>query len=620
MKNKVAASLGVGLIALIVQADYVKLGAVRLASMNDAGAAVSALGILAEQPMIGMMAMGGLQQVVVQTFGQTDQSKPLGAVLYSKTALPDFKDMKADEFAEVMSGIATNLAFAIYVPVPGSEEDYLKSKGATNTVDGALTAGDELFAVVQDGYAVWGDNPTTVKQAAAEMDGTLRAKLDGMVLEVDSGKAVIRKYSEFMAAMNRMQQQRQAERVSMMDMPVKTNAWTTALEDYQRASMEASAKMLDQIDSLVIGLGADINRGINIGVFCGFVPGSDLAVILEKAVPVPPELYDAVPASADFFIAVGDEAKTSYDTLMSLEVAAQTLLPQIEDEVLRTKAESLVDGLVAITKQSGASLTFADRDKQGRMVLVSKTTSVDPAKYLAMNGRFFAEFISMIDQLAPGQKFATFDAASFKMGFDFASLVNLVKTKFGMAGDDDAEEIEKVYKALDALMGRSLEGFCKLEGGSVVGVVRAAGSDYEIPAAGDGAANAARIAAILPAGSTATPFEVGSVSLSSLIRHYGARIAAAVGEDGEATAKRFDALPEAVPGGLTVAAWAEGPVMKASMNLSASEFKWFVKAIPALDALVPEPTADFEFIDETDLSDDGYDADDPDDDEDPAAE
>ena len=42
-------------------------------------------------------------------------------------------------------------------------------------------------------------------------------------------------------------------------------------------------------------------------------------------------------------------------------------------------------------------------------------------------------------------------------------------------------------------------------------------------------------------------------------------------------AKVFAALPDAAPGGLTMAAWAEGPAVKASMNLSAAEFKWFVK-------------------------------------------
>ena len=178
MQNKTAVSLCVVLAALCAPADYVKLGSARFSSLNDVGSAASALGILAEQPMIGMMAMGGLQQVVTQTFGMADQSKPMGAVVYYKTALPDFKGMEAEAFAVSMAGMATNLAFAIYVPVSGPEEDYLKSRGATNAVDGAYTADDTLFAVVQGGYAVWGDSPATVKLAAGEMAGALAHELN----------------------------------------------------------------------------------------------------------------------------------------------------------------------------------------------------------------------------------------------------------------------------------------------------------------------------------------------------------------------------------------------------------------------------------------------------------
>ena len=215
MQNKTAVSLCVVLAALCAPADYVKLGSARFSSLNDVGSAASALGILAEQPMIGMMAMGGLQQVVTQTFGMADQSKPMGAVVYYKTALPDFKGMEAEAFAVSMAGMATNLAFAIYVPVSGPEEDYLKSRGATNAVDGAYTADDTLFAVVQGGYAVWGDSPATVKLAAGEMAGTLKSKLDGMAVEIDYGKAVLQKYGEFMTGMNQMQKQMAAEMATM---------------------------------------------------------------------------------------------------------------------------------------------------------------------------------------------------------------------------------------------------------------------------------------------------------------------------------------------------------------------------------------------------------------------
>ena len=38
-----------------------------------------------------------------------------------------------------------------------------------------------------------------------------------------------------------------------------------------------------------------------------------------------------------------------------------------------------------------------------------------------------------------------------------------------------------------------------------------------------------------------------------MIRHYGARIAPAIGEDGEDVG--FAALPDAAPGGWTMAAW-----------------------------------------------------------------
>ena len=581
MNTKAAGALVGILSAFFAQADYVKLGSARISSMNDLGSAASALGILAEQPMIGMMAMGGLQQGVMGTFGAADALKPMGAIIYSKVALPDFKGLDSDALEGLMEGMATNIAYAVFVPVSEPVDAYLKGRGATNAVDGAFKGEGPMFVVAADGYAVWGDSPATVKIAAAERADVLKAQIDGSAVEVSYGKLLMRKYGEFMPAMMAMQKQMEAEMAGETE---GTNVWKRALEEYQEASIATAAKMLDQIDALVIGFGADVNRGVGIGALCAFAPGSDMAAIMQKAVPVSPALYAAIPANSDLFYAVGDAGQMAYDTEASLTAASKTLVPQIADAAIRAQVETILADLLAVTKESGASAMFLDRDKAGRLVVVSQSAAGNPEQLLAKVAKIHVAARAVLDALMPGQTFMTGDATG-KLGIDFPGLFKALEAKFASPGDETSpEEMEKFFKVLDVLFGRSLEGASQVRGGSVVNVCRPVGSDYAPPVAGDGAANAARMAALMPKSASAKPFQVFSMSSSSLVRHYGRKIAAALGEDGAEAVKMFDTLPEAPAGGIGMVVWAEGSAMKASMNLSAAEFKWFVKLFAQLAA------------------------------------
>ncbi|MGI5869533.1 MAG: hypothetical protein ACOX9C_08850 [Kiritimatiellia bacterium] len=611
MKNKTVVSLCIAVAALCVQADYVKLGSVRLASLNDVGSAAAALGILAEEPLLGTMAIGSLQQAIMEAFGTPDQAKPLGVVLYSKTALPDFKNKTAEQFMAAMSDMQENLAVAIYMPVSGSAQGYLKERGATNAVDGAFTADETLYAVVQGDYAVWGDSPATATRAAADMAETLKSVLDGMAVEVHVDSVTLKKYAEAQVGMKQMQKQLQKQIEEQMkeapdEMEEETgktagaaddadtdvcdvNSWAKAFERYEEASMEATAQMLEQIGSLALGLGLDIARGINLGASCDFAPGSDFAKLMTTAKAVDPALYAGVPASADLFYAVGDYGQMAYDSKQSLDLINAILLPQIKDEALRKQVADILARFVSTVQQSGASTLFVDRDSQGRMVFAGKVAYRDPAANQSLENQINADLGSIISKFLPVQTFATFDAPSGAVRIDFISLIKMLDSKF--SGEDDkidAEELDMVAKVFDALMGRSIEISRKLEGDSIVRLCRPVGSDYALPSSGDGATLAASVAALMPAGSAAKPFQVFALSPSSMLSHYASRLASVIGEDAKDVATLFAALPEAPRNGMTSVAWAEGSTMKASLNLSAAELKWFVKMFGKISEQVAE--------------------------------
>jgi hypothetical protein len=89
----------------------------------------------------------------------------------------------------------------------------------------------------------------------------------------------------------------------------------------------------------------------------------------------------------------------------------------------------------------------------------------------------------------------------------------------------------------------------------------------------------------MPKGSKANPSQMVSVSLGSMLKHYGLKAAKAVGEDGAEVVAMFETLPEAPVGGFTVVVWSEGATLREAVNFSAAECKWFMSFIKTCSSM-----------------------------------
>lgn len=578
MKRSSVFSVVLVSVTLSVQADLTRLASARVKSMNELGAAASAISIMAEQPMMGMMAMGALQQGAMQTFGTVDPLKPMAAVLYTKAPLPNFGEMIGSEEMDDFMGAGTNLAYVVLVPISQTAADYLKSRGATNEVGGVFKTDAEMYIVCKDGYAVCSNDPEAAKLAAGEIAKTLAPNLNNMVFEMTVGKILLEKYGEITKKGMEMSQ-------DIAGAPAQTNALEVAVKQYQKASMESMIGMMTQMDEATLGLNYDITAGLSFDMAFRFVKGSELEGVVKNSTPVKEAMYAAVPADSDFFMLVGKTSDSSYDSTKSLKLISDTLVKEIKDAEVRTKAESMIAGCLWMMDNVGETIGFLDRDKEGKMVFVSKAKANDNAKYWATGKSMNADGLAILNKYFPDQKAVAYDQKTGVSSIDFAEGIKMLVAKFGDGEAEDAEEIEVGLKAIDAVVGRKIESVTKMDGDYLSSICKPVGSVYAGPAKSDSAAVLARVKALMPKESKANPSQVMSLSLGSLLKHYGSGIAKAIGEDGAEMAAVFEGQPEAPVGGITAVVWSEGVTLREAVNFSAAECKWFMSFMKACSSM-----------------------------------
>ena len=572
MKRFLAVSV---LFAVVVSGSYAemtRLGSMRAKSMADMGAAASALAIMAEQPMMGMMAMGAMQQMAQQQFGEVDQTKPISFVLYSKAALPDFSTMDLQNDPLAMMAFATNIVYVAVVPVSLSAEEYLKGRGATDVVDGVARVNEESYVLCKDDYAIWSEDLEGVKQAGLDRATALTASLDTGVIEMVVEKVAIAKYAEFMEAMQKV------ETTDTEFTPL--GEFASAFAAYQKAQMKTMRQLIGEMNKVVLGLNYDLTGGLTMDILLDVEKTGSIGKMLQTASVIDADAYALIPANSDFFMVSANVSDQASETKKMLQNALTTLVPAIKDADIRKSAETMIAEAQWIYENTGEVVAFFDRDKEGRMVMVSRLKSKDSAPYLAAKKVASDSMMNIISKYAPGQKFFTYDSASQRAVLDFEQMIAFVSEKVGEA--PEADDTEKAMKAVDAVIGRKFEMSCHEQDGYTHQIGKAVGSDYAIPAATESSAIADRIKAIMPKGSPAKPMQVVSMSLGSIIKNFAPRVIASVGEEDEALAAVFGNLADASAGGITAAVWTENGQFREAINISVGELKGFVKFLTAM--------------------------------------
>ncbi len=594
MKRFIAVSLLVSVAVASSQAEMTRLGSVRVKSMADMGAAASALSIMAEQPMLGMMAMGALQQGAQQQFGLVDQNKPMACVVYAKVALPDFSTMDLQNDPEEMMGFATNLVYAALIPIIETVEGYLQGRGATNGVDGVAQIDEETYLFCKDGYAIYSNDPAGAKLAGQDTQGLLGAALDTMVVEMVLEKVALEKYAEVIVALQKVNEAN-AELSPL-------GGFAVAITEYQKAQMGMLRQIMGEMDKLVMGLNYDLMGGLTMDFAIDLAKSGEFGNMIAKAGVIQEGAYALIPENRDFYMVSASIADMSFQSKKTLQSVLTTLVLVIKDEVLRQKAETAIAEVTWVYDNLGEVVAFFDRDQEGRLVVVSRVKPTDNARYLAANKTIIACLIDVLEKHAPEQTFFTYDPASQKGVIDFAGLVALISEKVGE--ELEAEEVENMLKAFDAVFGRTFEFSSEEKDGFVYEIGKACGADYSIPAASGSSAVADRVKAVMPKGSVAKPIQVVSFSMGSILKHFVPRVMKAVEAEDEAVAGILGNLADASVGGITVVVWNENEKLRETLNISAAELKGFFKFFTLMQQ---HTMTQFDGAME-DLDDDGMDA------------
>lgn len=572
MKKVLAVSL---LFTIAVSASYAemtRLGSMRVKSMADMGAVASALAIMAEQPLLGMMAIDAMQQGAQQQFGEVDQTKPILCVLYSKAALPDLSTVDLANDPEAVMAFATNLVYAAMIPVSLPTEDYLEARGAIDVVDGVAKLDEAQYVSCKDGYAIWSNDPDGVKQADCDMPCVQTAFLEAGVMEVVLEKVVLAKYAEIMEAM---------QKVKATDTESSPfGRFASAIAEYQKAQMETVRQLMGEMDRVVMGLNYDLTGGLTMDFMLDVEKTGTLGKMLETASVVDPDAYAQIPENTDFFMVSANVSDMAFEAKKVLETMSTTLVPSIKDEDSRKAAEAMIAEVQWLYDNTGEVVAFLDRDKESRIVMVSRLKSKDNARYLVASKTSIDSMMHILGKYAPDQKFFTYDATSRTSLMDFEAFMVSIIEKFGE--EPDAEDIEKMMKAFDAILGRKFEMVCREKDGYNYQLGKAVGSDYEIPVALDSSVIADRIKAIMPAGASAKPMQVFSVSLGSIIKHLAPRMMKIAGEEDDGSIEIFDNLADAGTGGITAVVWNENGKFRETVNISAVELKGFFKFFTAM--------------------------------------
>lgn len=572
MKRFLAVSLLVAVLISTSYAEMTRLGSIRGKSMTEMGATASALALLAEQPMMGMMAMGAMQQMAQQQFGEVDQTKPFSFVFYSKGELPDFSTMDLENDPLAMMAFTTNIVFVAIVPVSLPIEKYLEERGATNFIDGVAKINEESYVFCEDGYAVWSDDLEEVKQASRDRASVLTASLDTGILEIVVEKVALAKYGEFMEAMQTLK--KADTKLSAL------GEFAATFAAYQKAEMKTARQLINEVNKVVMCLNYDLTGGLTMDFLMDVEKASSMAKMLESASVIDPASYALIPANSDFFAISANVADQATETKKMLQNVLTTLVPAIKDENIRKSAETMLAEVQWLYENTGEAVVFLDHEKDGRMVMVSRVEVKDRVRGLAAKKNANDSLMSIIDQYAPEQKFFSIDPVAQMAVLDFEALIAFISEKFGKG--PDADELEGAMKVFDAVIGRKFEVVSHDKDAYVHQVAKAVGSDYTIPAATDSSALADRIKAVMPKDSTAKPMQVVSMSIGSILKHFAPRVIASVGEADEALAAVFGNLADSSAGGITAVVWTENGKFRETVNFSAGELKGFIKFFLAM--------------------------------------
>jgi len=591
MKNGLTAGLVWVLVLAGVSAEarLTRLTHVRAESLTALSQAISGVSLAIEQPMIGMMAMGAMQQAAVDQFGTVDQNRPAYVVVYMKGDLPDLRALDVASNPEALLGLVENLAIAVMMPTDDSADVFLRGKGAERTEDGVFKEADQSWWACQDGYAFFATDPEALGESVQELRRGLPARLSGRVMEVVVDRALLDLYADIFASMIQDAQAMDDEVTAFM------GPFGDAFKLHQQNQMAWLRDVLQQFQSIAVGMSYDLARGMVFEAEAVAVAASAIAKELANAKPIPPAVMGAIPQNSPFWMAVSGSQDMMGETEKLLSTIRESVLPVIEDEGVRTRIQTILDEGAWMNANLVSMALYLNWDSEGRMVLGSQTRTHDDARAMAAGRTVFGAMMELIETVAPDQTFLRFDADAMQSVFSFEALIDFIEERVGETLPDD--DREKVLAVIDALMGRMWVWSGERGPDGIVEILRAQDAAYA-PVMRDSDVQWLADGFFAPA--DARPIQAAGVSLTALIKHATPRVMLAIGEPlVDEWAAVFDAVPDVAQDGMTVVTWVRGDTVGQTLSVSAAELKGLVALVSALGAQ-SQTCFDFDDWDEDD--------------------
>lgn len=575
MKRVLYVGLAMFLGVASTEAKLTRLAHFRAQSLSDVSVSASAMSLAAEQPMLGMMAMGGMQQAALELFGTVDQNKPIYAVVYYKGKLPDLGTMDVEQDLNKMLEFGTNLAVAVMMPIVDKPETFLKSKGAVDVTDGVFKEDDTTWWACKDGYAFMATDPEALGESVQELRRGINAALSGMAVELIVEKSVLGIYTELIQSMSDSADT-EADAFAFM------GEFSGLVAEHQAAQVKMLVRFIGQIDRMAMGMNYDLMGGLSCEWFAAYAQGSEIAKMIASVPPLSNDLFSMIPVASPLFVAIGGLRDLTGETERMLANLREKWIPKIEDEFIRKNVADALTEFAWMSENLKSMLAFTDWDDAGRMVFVSHTQTRDNAKYLESSRKAIVAMMDVLKKLVPDHTFMTFDSEAMRGKVSFENLLEFIASKSD--SDPDPEDKKMVLDVVDSIFGRTFEFSSATHDKCIREIGQAEGAVYSAPAASGSSVVMDRVKALLAGGADTNPLQVGFISLGAMIKHLAPRVMKAAGEEDDDVIEALELLSSVDQGGTMVVTWSETAKFRQVMNVSAAEFKGLVKFFGALSA------------------------------------
>lgn len=561
-------------------AKLTRLAHFRTESLSSMSASGTAMALAVEQPLLGMMAMGGMQQAAERFFGMVDQDKPVYAVVYFKGDLPDLSVPGFEQGFQEILALSTNVAVAMMMPIVDTPEVFLKSKGAVDGGDGVFKQNDMMWWACKEGYAFMATDPEALEASVQELRRGIGVELSTMVVEMVVEKPLLSVYSESMQRFS-SDSDMLADALSVISRyRPSRHDFSKIFSEYQEEQTKALAEFMGQVDRVAVGMNYDLIKGLSCEWFAQYGPGSQVARMLSSMSTLFEDLFSTIPAASPFFVAAGDFRDLTGGNELLLTYLREKWMPGVEDELIRETILDVLSECVWMNENMKSLVAFSDWDDAGRMVFVSNSQTRDNERAVDGGRKAMAGMMNLLKRYVPEQQFMTFDVDTMQGAVSFENLFGFITDKSG--GALAPETMVMLLDVTDSVFGRTFEFSSGVYGDSIRETGKAAGAVYSVPDVSDSSAVADRIQALLPKASSIQPSQVGFISLGAMIKHLTPRVMKAAGVENAGVTAALNDLSTVEGSGTMAVSWNEGTKFRQVMNVSVTEFKGLIKFFNAL--------------------------------------